>query len=277
MRGGFFIQEPSPSNSPRDASMLILSSSTLFSSTPNDPHYFCEQGAVFSSDQLWSLACQTAQDACRLISISISIRIILPKQEEIFGPVACIAQFDSEKEVVGRVNNTRSWSNHPQSSLIWKFRYGLCASVWSENVGRVHRVSQQLEVRSFEQEEWLARDILFTFSHLNIHFLGWHCLVKLLAGEETFYHNHQPNLCYQYYHHHCDKWSQHKKTGFYEKLSQNTRSRAPEGPNTSSYQYFLLYNNRDEHHKPRLTTQVRSLGMPFGGCKESGTGMEGTR
>ena len=27
-------------------------------------------------------------------------------------------------------------------------RYGLCASVWSQNVGRVHRVSQQLEVKS---------------------------------------------------------------------------------------------------------------------------------
>ena len=26
-----------------------------------------------------------------------------------------------------------------------------------------------------------------------------------------------------------------------------------------------------------MMTQVRSLGMPFGGCKESGTGMEGTR
>ena len=32
------------------------------------------------------------------------------------------------------------------------------------------------------------------------------------------------------------------------------------------------------YHEPRFTiTQVRSLGMPFGGCKESGTGMEGTR
>ena len=29
-----------------------------------------------------------------------------------------------------------------------QLRYGLCASVWSQNVGRVHRVSQQLEVRA---------------------------------------------------------------------------------------------------------------------------------
>ena len=48
---------------------------------------------------------------------------------------------------------------HQRSSLIFTFyiilqvigrannvKYGLCASVWSENVGRIHRVAQQLEV-----------------------------------------------------------------------------------------------------------------------------------
>ena len=34
-------------------------------------------------------------------------------------------------QVIGRANNVK---------------YGLCASVWSENVGRIHRVAQQLEV-----------------------------------------------------------------------------------------------------------------------------------
>ena len=33
-----------------------------------------------------------------------------------------------------------------------QLRYGLCASVWSQNVGRVHRVSQQLEVRALCME-----------------------------------------------------------------------------------------------------------------------------
>merc|ERR1712107_205648 len=45
-------------------------------------------------------------------------------------------------EVVGRVNDTR---------------YGLCASVWSQNVGRVHRVSQQLEVGTVWSNCWLVK------------------------------------------------------------------------------------------------------------------------
>ena len=52
-------------------------------------------------------------------------------QDEIFGPVVCLTSFQSESEVVARANNTE---------------YGLCASVWSENLGRVHRVAQKLQV-----------------------------------------------------------------------------------------------------------------------------------
>ena len=42
-------------------------------------------------------------------------------------------------------------SSTPKSHLtnVEILRYGLCASVWSQNVGRVHRVSQQLEVKPF--------------------------------------------------------------------------------------------------------------------------------
>jgi len=63
-------------------------------------------------------------------------------QEEIFGPVACITCFDTEDEVVERVNNTR---------------YGLCASVWSTNLGRIHRVTQELEVGTVWSNCWLVR------------------------------------------------------------------------------------------------------------------------
>jgi len=51
--------------------------------------------------------------------------------EEIFGPVVCIVPFDNEDEVIQRANNTA---------------YGLCASVWTENVGRAHRLGRELEV-----------------------------------------------------------------------------------------------------------------------------------
>jgi len=69
-------------------------------------------------------------------------------QEEIFGPVSCITVFDTEEEVVERVNNTR---------------YGLCASVWSQNLGRVHRVSQGLEVGTVWSNCWLVRSLDMPF------------------------------------------------------------------------------------------------------------------
>ena len=36
-------------------------------------------------------------------------------------------------------------------------RYGLCASVWSQNVGTIHRVAQQLEVGTVWSNCWLIR------------------------------------------------------------------------------------------------------------------------
>ena len=48
----------------------------------------------------------------------------MPKQEEIFGPVACITQFDSEEEVVTRVNNTRSSSYSSNIHLATIFTKG---------------------------------------------------------------------------------------------------------------------------------------------------------
>ena len=48
-------------------------------------------------------------------------------QEEIFGPVVCVARFSTEEEAVRRANDSK---------------YGLCASLWTESAGRQHRVSQ---------------------------------------------------------------------------------------------------------------------------------------
>lgn len=69
-------------------------------------------------------------------------------QDEIFGPVTCITRFESEKEVIERVNNTR---------------YGLCASVWSQNVGTIHRLGQQLEVGTVWSNCWLIRSLDMPF------------------------------------------------------------------------------------------------------------------
>ena len=69
-------------------------------------------------------------------------------QEEIFGPVVCVTSFKTEQEVVERANNVR---------------YGLCASVWTENVGRVHRVARDLEVGTVWVNCWLIRTLNMPF------------------------------------------------------------------------------------------------------------------
>jgi aminomuconate-semialdehyde dehydrogenase len=53
-------------------------------------------------------------------------------QEEIFGPVVTVTPFVTEDDAV-------RWTND--------CKYGLAASVWTENASRLHRVAQALEVR----------------------------------------------------------------------------------------------------------------------------------
>jgi 5-carboxymethyl-2-hydroxymuconic-semialdehyde dehydrogenase len=51
-------------------------------------------------------------------------------QEEIFGPVACLIPFEDEADAVAKANDTV---------------YGLSSYVWSENLGRAHRVAAAIE------------------------------------------------------------------------------------------------------------------------------------
>ncbi len=51
-------------------------------------------------------------------------------QEEIFGPVACLIPFDDEADAIAQAND---------------IAYGLSSYVWSENLGRAHRVAAAIE------------------------------------------------------------------------------------------------------------------------------------
>ena len=57
-------------------------------------------------------------------------------KEEIFGPIVCIDTFKTEEEAIEKANDAE---------------YGLCASVWSENVGVIHRVAEALEVGMYSE------------------------------------------------------------------------------------------------------------------------------
>lgn len=69
-------------------------------------------------------------------------------QEEIFGPVATVMPFDSEDEVIKSANGTR---------------YGLSATVWTENLSRAHRVAERLESGIVWVNTWMLRDLRTPF------------------------------------------------------------------------------------------------------------------
>ena len=69
-------------------------------------------------------------------------------QEEIFGPVVTIMPFDTEDEVLGFANDVR---------------YGLSATVWTENLTRAHRVASKLEAGIVWVNCWLLRDLRTPF------------------------------------------------------------------------------------------------------------------
>lgn len=69
-------------------------------------------------------------------------------QEEIFGPVVTITPFETEDEVLSYANSVR---------------YGLAATVWTENLSRAHRVAAELESGIVWINCWLLRDLRTPF------------------------------------------------------------------------------------------------------------------
>ena len=68
--------------------------------------------------------------------------------EEIFGPVVTIMPFDTEDEVIEMANSVR---------------YGLAATVWTQNLNRAHHMAARLESGITWVNCWLLRDLRTPF------------------------------------------------------------------------------------------------------------------
>jgi aminomuconate-semialdehyde/2-hydroxymuconate-6-semialdehyde dehydrogenase len=78
-------------------------------------------------------------------------------QEEIFGPVCHVSPFDTEAEVIKRVNDTP---------------YGLAASLWTENLSRAHRVAPKIDVGLVWVNTWFLRDLRTPFGGTKLSGVG---------------------------------------------------------------------------------------------------------
>ena len=77
--------------------------------------------------------------------------------EEVFGPVCHVAPFDSEEEVIRRVNDTE---------------YGLAGCVWTTNLSRAHRVSRRFQVGIVWVNTWFSRDLRTPFGGAKLSGIG---------------------------------------------------------------------------------------------------------
>lgn len=69
-------------------------------------------------------------------------------QEEIFGPVVTLQPFDTEEQALALANNSK---------------YGLSATLWTQDLSRAHRLSASLESGIIWVNTWLRRDLRTPF------------------------------------------------------------------------------------------------------------------
>ncbi|OUM02246.1 2-hydroxymuconic semialdehyde dehydrogenase [Variovorax sp. JS1663] len=77
--------------------------------------------------------------------------------EEVFGPVCHISPFDTDEEVIRRVNDSK---------------YGLAASLWTTSLKRAHNVSRRLHVGIAWVNTWFNRDLRTPFGGAKLSGLG---------------------------------------------------------------------------------------------------------
>ncbi|WP_394182091.1 aldehyde dehydrogenase [Marinomonas posidonica] len=96
-------------------------------------------------------------------------------QEEIFGPVLAVMTFDSEAQAIALANDSK---------------YGLGASVWTQDLSRAHRVSRQLEAGMVWINTWGDGDSTVPFGGVKASGNGrdksWHALEKYTELKNTW-------------------------------------------------------------------------------------------
>jgi len=78
-------------------------------------------------------------------------------KEEIFGPCAHLAPFDTEEQAIAMANDTV---------------YGLASTVWTSNLSRGHRVGQAMEVGISWVNCWFLRDLRTPFGGAKLSGIG---------------------------------------------------------------------------------------------------------
>ena len=106
------------------------------------PHFGDERdGGAFVQPTIWT-------------GLSDSARCV---QEEVFGPVCHIAPFDTDEEIVARVNDSR---------------YGLAASVWTRDLARAHKITRRFDVGIVWVNTWFLRDLRTPFGGTRLSGIG---------------------------------------------------------------------------------------------------------
>ncbi|CBY33202.1 unnamed protein product [Oikopleura dioica] len=95
--------------------------------------------------------------------------------EEIFGPVTVVNTFSSEAEAIQKANATK---------------YGLCATVWSQDLSRVQRVPRKIKAATVWVNCWLIRDLHMPFGGMKTSGVG-----RESAVESMEFFTEQQTIC----------------------------------------------------------------------------------